>query len=797
MIKKIKSIANLAVFKNFEWDRTVIDGNGAIKEFKHINIIYGRNYSGKTTLSRIIRALETGSISDKYEKPSFRIEFSDGTEATQVDLRSHQRTIRVFNEDFVKENLKFIINSDETIEPFAILGDKNNEIEKEIEALQIELGSNEQGKETGLYAKRSQLRDEYRSAKSDLTSAESNLDSQLSTKAIDRHVGIKYHFARFGDQNYTKAKLEKEIKQVLETNNTPATDTEKKNLEKLVSETPKAKVTKLPAPSLNFDNFSKRARNLITKQVGVSNKIEALVQNAILNRWVSEGRALHANKFSNCQFCGSSISQNRWAELEKHFDEESEKLESGIITLIEIIDKESESVKASFNINKSTLYSQFHGEFDAMETRFDDTSKKYIQELSKLRHQLEARRENIIKALPFQEGIDYSSELETVFSEYEALRSKSNGFTSSLYDEQAKAKTSLRLSEIVEFLTTIKYTDQVAKIAELRGKSEEVAEKGKEVTQEIEIKQKAMEDKKRQLNDEEKGALKVNQYLTDYFGHNFLSLVAISEQPQEDSTKKVRFEVIRDGKKAYHLSEGECSLLAFCYFLAKLDDVHTANAKPIIWIDDPISSLDGNHIFFIYSLIATQIVKSNDFEQLFVSTHNLDFLKYLKRLKGKFPNHNDRMQQYDREHFVVNRIDKVSALELMPKYLKEYVTEFNYLFHQIYKCANINVIDDSNYTTFYNFGNNARKFLEIYLYYRYPDFSEDEEKLKLFFGEGGIPSILIDRINNEYSHLSGVFERGATPIEVPEMKKVAQNIIDNLKKDSDQYESLLRSVGEA
>jgi hypothetical protein len=37
--------------------------------------------------------------------------------------------------------------------------------------------------------------------------------------------------------------------------------------------------------------------------------------------------------------------------------------------------------------------------------------------------------------------------------------------------------------------------------------------------------------------------------------------------------------------------------------------------------------------------------------------------------------------------------------------LKEYVTEFNFLFHQIHKCAAITAINDDNYTTFYNFGN--------------------------------------------------------------------------------------------
>ena len=77
-----------------------------------------------------------------------------------------------------------------------------------------------------------------------------------------------------------------------------------------------------------------------------------------------------------------------------------------------------------------------------------------------------------------------------------------------------------------------------------------------------------------------KGAKKVNEYLTNFFGHQFLTLEAKKEDDPNDS-KRIRFEVIRDGKKAYHLSEGECSLLAFCYFLAKLDDVETKNSKPI------------------------------------------------------------------------------------------------------------------------------------------------------------------------------------------------------------------------
>ena len=44
------------------------------------------------------------------------------------------------------------------------------------------------------------------------------------------------------------------------------------------------------------------------------------------------------------------------------------------------------------------------------------------------------------------------------------------------------------------------------------------------------------------------------------------------------------------------LSEGERSLIAICYFMAKLEDIDTKGKDLIIWIDDPVSSFDGGKI---------------------------------------------------------------------------------------------------------------------------------------------------------------------------------------------------------
>ena len=519
----------------------------------------------------------------------------------------------------------------------------------------------------------------------------------------------------------------------------------------------------------------------------------------MLNRWVNEGRAHHRNKHEKCAFCDNEISSERWAELDKHFDEESEQLEKSIDALLAKIETENQTVHAALTIDQSVFYSKFYSQLTALDCRLKAASQDYQLALGNLTKQLKARKGDILNVKDFENPADGTAKLTQIWQEYSDLCAQSELFSSSLAGEQTKAKADLRLKEVADYLLTIDYQTQLNSIETLRQKRDEAQQAQATINEDITKKQAQVTAKKRELNDEEKGAKKVNEYLNNFFGHQFLTLEAKKDEGPTQEAKRIRFEVIRDGKKAYHLSEGECSLLAFCYFLAKLDDVATKDSKPIIWIDDPISSLDGNHIFFIYSLLNAEVVEKGKFAQLFVSTHNLDFLKYLRMLNGKYidPAGSGKLKSYQKDFFVVIRQGKFSTIQSMPDYLKKYITEFNYLFHQIYKCANVESVNDANFNSFYNFANNARKFFEIYLYYKYPDQTSDEDKLKLFFGDEKIPAVLVDRINNEFSHLKGCFESGSIPVDVPEMQTAARQIIERLKQDNEQFSSLMRSVGEA
>lgn len=787
-IKKI-NIQNFGIFKNFSWDNHVTDKNGNVLTLQDINIIYGRNYSGKTTLSRIIQILEYKDIPDSISNPEFELITSEEDEITNSNFSSFQTPVRVFNEDFVRKHLGFIVDPDKDIEPFAVLGE-NVKLQEEINDLEKKLGAREP-EPTGLYMQlieKEKIKEDKESA---YNKAKEELEDQLRKKATDRTIGIKYHADKFGDLNYNISKLKNDIEYVLSYKDSIISEEEKQKLEDLIYQKPKEKLNSLSAVHIKFEHLKNKTKELVEKQVVKTEKIEQLVKDAVLNKWVQEGKKLHEEKrLKLCAFCGNTISDDRWNELERHFDEESKKLEKEIDDTINEIKEYIEKIKNGFIVDKNLFYPEFHEDVENINDEYKAVSANIIKELEKLKVQLEKRKLDIINEKEFQDVTDYTGKLREVFEKYEELVKKVNEFTENLEEKQREAKEKLRFKEVFDYINTINYEEKKSKIEQLENESEKAKIEYEKVERQINNTLAEIKNKKMQLKNERLAAKKINEYLHNHFGHHYLSLQPIETSGEFTEDKQIKFKVFRGDSIAYNLSEGEKTLVAFCYFMAKLDDIETSDAKPIIWIDDPISSLDQNHVYFIFSLIQAGIVNKQRFEQLFITTHNLQFLKYLKRLNGK----NENNKNYNKLYLFIESMNNHSIISQMPKYLQEYFTEFNYLFHQIYICATQN-IDDSNYHAFYNFGNNARKFLEIYLFYKYPDYSDDDEKKKKFFGEE-IYTSLINRLNNEYSHLKGVLERGEQPVEaITEIQKVAQLILDTIKsKDREQYEALLNSI---
>lgn len=787
-IKKISLIKNMATFQDFKWDTTVLD-NGNDINFAESNIFYGRNGSGKTTISRILRALETGRLSDKYKSPEFCVEFDDGSKITQNNFGTHGHCIRVFNEDFVNENLKFFIDENADISSFAVLGDDNARIQAEIEKLENEIGNRDSN--TGLYSDLIISENNLNQAIKSLSDFENDFHNSLSQKATDRTYGIKYVF---NEINYNIAKLKEDIETV-KNGSYLIPESEQETLRKIIKEESKEQLSPMHTLKLCFSELSKQTKQLVEQKITISEPIQDLLNNSLLTEWVRQGMDYHKDR-EICAFCQSPIPADLWEKLSKHFNKESKELEKSIQSLVSNIQREKERISNLSLTDKNLFYFTFHQQIDEIHLSFNNYKNSYLVLLDNLIEKLQERLQNIAQNSEFNEHSFEQKEFEDLFNKFNEIIRHSNEYTNQLSNNKNQAKRKLILNEVAKFVNDIQYDVKQQNIENLKNIKDQREQENHQKLAEIQAKENEILELKSKLNDEQKGAEKVNELLTHFLTGQNLCLKAI----ESSSEKKIRFEILRDNEKAHNLSEGERTLIAFCYFVARLSDLSTQNKNPIIFIDDPICSLDSNHIFFIFSLISSEIFQkmreTKLFSQMFISTHSLDFFKYLHKFKDKKAKRQGTEKEITK-FFLIEKKNSVSEIQKMPNYLKEYATEFNYLFSCIHQCYKMTGFpNDENYHILYSFANNARKFLEIYLYYQYPNSLSNDDKLDLFFGEGQIP-VFLNRINNEYSHLSGGLERGGTmPIGLlSEAQLCAQAILDKIEeKNPEQFQALKESI---
>lgn len=789
MISKI-DINKFGLFNNFQWNTEI----GKEETFRKLNIIYGRNYSGKTTLARIFKCFEDSLMHKDYLDCGFSIKLEDGTVITQENLDEFGKAnkIRVYNTDFVRENLSWLHKDDGSIEPFTILGSKNIELDQQITDIETLLGNSEEG--PGLQYEYN-LAIKSVSDKAVANNKKNNdLEEKLKKRASDTiKVDGNLFLATVAKKGYTIVDIKSDIANIISDIpqhllNTEQVDERIKSLKEIAMED----IQPLSESTPKFADFYKETDTLLKQKIKPSQPITDLLNDNLLQEWVRQGIEKHKDKRTTCGFCGNVIDKDLWRKLDEHFSKDSEELRTKLKSKIDLLSQAKESLDEYLPLKKEGFYASLHTKFDGILKEWNSTIKSYGQGIEKLIFELKEREKNIFVERQLPEIADFSESILSVTKKFNDLLTEHNRKTSTLAADQNKSRTELRYSNIAQFLTDIDYINERESIDTEASniEAERIANEPKK-----EAIDKLIEDKRilvTKLKDESKGAELVNEHLSHFFGHNELKLVAEGETPN------LKFTIQREKAIANNLSEGECSLISFCYFIAKMEDElkeSTDGKKLVIYIDDPISSLDSNHIFFMFSLIENVIAGKKKYGQLFISTHNLDFLKYLKRLT--IPVYKkDSKEKPDIKNFVIERKGKgLSILKPAPKYLEKYVTEFNYLFEQIYKCSTLDKEDiELHYQ--YSFSNNMRKFLEAYMFYKYPTHKlSSTQKLRKYFGGDNVSVTLIDRVTNEYSHIGEQFDRGLQPIDIDEIQKISKAVIDQMKlKDADQFEALMESI---
>lgn len=802
MINQI-DIASFGSFSGLEWKKAVRDSGNNVKTFQRLNILYGRNYSGKTTLSRIFRALETHKLPMNYVDSSFTVAGDKGP-VTCSGLLTHKYDVRVYNRDFVTDNLSFLINQDGgEIKTFAIVGEKNKEIDDAIASIEAKLGSIET--KAGLRFGLDAIRKERDRTKTEHSTAFTALEIKLRSHAADK---IKKNL-QYGVPVYNIDHIRRDIAASRNVEFVLLTLQQQAGKLALLKQEALPDITETLAIILQFDSLRSQAEPILSKVITPTKPIQELLNDSLLQLWVKQGIAHHRDKRQVCAFCQQSLPHDIWQRLDEHFSKESGDIEIALDNAITLVNGEIAAVAGFVSLRSDQFYTEERSDFDTSSKALTEALGVYKKDMEALKDSLQTRKSNLFQATVPLPSLHDPKEIQKHVDAINNLIAKNNGKTKTLESDKAAAREALRLANVCAFADAITFEGESARIATLKTSADTAGTTYTDAEKAIRDAETEIQNLRAKQKDERKGAGRVNSLLNNFFGHDGLKL-----EPRDGADKAtIKFEITRNGKAAYNLSEGECSLVAFCYFIAKLENPESKDKELIIYIDDPISSLDSNHIFFMFSLIESLIAKpikkldgSNGYryQQLFISTHNLDFLKYLKRLSiptKKIPAGEGKNKSvYDHEHFMIERNGAASNILLMPSYLKEYITEFHYLFHQIYKCKDQTAAQISH-EPFFGFGNNLRKFLEAFLFFKYPyhdDRNDAFERIKKFFGEEEDTAIaLVNRLNNEFSHLEAVPDRSFKPVEIPEIAKVAKYVLDKIyASDAIQYNALLKSIGE-
>ncbi|MDQ15747.1 RloC protein, partial [Campylobacter coli] len=656
---------NFGSYENFTWD------NG-LEEFKTINIFYGRNYSGKTTLSRIARSFELKKHNEDFLDGNFKIKLEDGSFLTQNDVINSNLDIRVYNSDFVKENLNYLYDKKGNIKGFKSIGEEQKNIKEIIEKREKILKTRNEKLQKLENDKKEFLNDDR----------ETKLEEKFTEKASLIATNPNY----LKGYRYNKTALKKDLNIIKNNEDAYILNNEEQNQFIKILEDKEKHNTNFNN-TFNKDNF----QGILKHSLGILEKEVIIKENLTseLRQWLEEGLKFHKEHLSTqqCKFCNNPLTLERIVWIENNIKDDSgekEKIEEELKDLLDNFENyKLELKKILQDIEYENFYSNYKDSFIALKEQLGANIANYNKELLKIEEKIKEKQKDVFTPIKLENTNDFSDEIFSILNKIENLCKENDEYTNKLSTNQDEAREKLRLNEVAKFA---KDSDCFAIQDEIQNLKQNINTLEKSIATQnnkIDLLESRIKKYKEKLSNLETSTSNINKYLKSYFGHNMLELKV---KKDDKGQLNGEFEILRNGKQAKNLSEGECSLIAFCYFVASLKDANTKDKNPIIWIDDPISSLDNNHIFFIFSLIENEIIKKDSFEQFFISTHNLDFLKYIKRLKKSKPkqNENDETEYEFPQYYFIERGVKesmeTSEIKNLSKCLKKYTTEFNYLF---------------------------------------------------------------------------------------------------------------------
>ena len=582
MLRRLESVKSCGIFEDFRW-------NASVPNFERINLIYGTNGSGKTSLARALDSLDKES--GGFVNVSIRMSNVDKTN-DRASAQAHDdefERVFVFSDGYATRNHDF--GGDTEVEAVLTLGERTLEDEKRIGELHELI----QSAEGDLAKAIKSARDADKAQDDEYTSISRNVVTALSRAGGDYRSAGSYSKgtvkSRFSASHAAWVLLsDKEREAALATVN---------------SDERQPVATKSYSLTVRDNLPEEVAAALTTSPVSVV--LDTLKEHDEASSWVESGRHLHEG-LNRCIFCGGELTEDRKKQIEQHFSDEVEEAQhtmDALIREVKALQSSSQTLLGDGAVSGS-LFDDLRDSFNAART----AAKKQVAELDKwlkdLLEALEKKRANVVARVEYEitdpTSID-GTEIE------KALKDHNDRVSQHASLVQVAAKK-------VEFHLLKEAEARVAALSEAAKKAAKVKADIDEALRKYREEVAALENVE---GDPLPSAEVLTRELTRILGRSELSFELLSDGKH--------YRVTRHGKPARDLSTGERTAITLIHFLENVKTSAVRSGKAIVVIDDPVSSLDSGAAMGISTYIWSEAVSKDHIEQVFLLTHNFELFR--------------------------------------------------------------------------------------------------------------------------------------------------------------------------
>jgi len=690
MFRRIESISQSAVWDGYN-GRT-----SPAPDFARYNLIYGWNASGKTTLSRVFGLLNKTSTNRLPTGTFVRVSVGQDVLDSRKEQDRGRIPLCIFNRDFIDANLQ---RDDYTQAPaLFIVGEDNIRLSSRI---------------ASLTRRRERVLAMYRSVQK--KQGETSAAKEKAATDLARECGTMLGVRDFRAPNL------KGIQQSLNAPDDHLLDAS--TLQVLVNQARDqsdfAPIRNLPVVIPPLPSRVDDVAGLL-RETPRQNTIKRLADDPALSDWVRTGLRFHEHS-TTCAFCGNNAAQ----ALEVYASQFSDEYRRQHAAITAAIGQLEQPRQAHTFPHEKEWVPDVWAKVQAALSRLSAWEARESEIRAIWAGLLREKLANMETAFTVGAVEDQAPELTVILAELHQAKDDHNRACDELASRRRSAAEKVKEHFAARFVLDPGAAEAIAFLSQVEADLERIKTVGQKiaaqaVTANTELQRSSV------------ATSQINGLLKRLLGPS------ISVEQAQDN----RIQFIREGQPATNMSDGERTAISLAYFLVSLRQNGQRLEDLVVFVDDPICSLDANHIYDVAYLLITSLKACR---QLFISTHNSEFFNTIKQDWA------DRGGKFKPQHvayLIYRQGVGASQLLVLPDHLAKFRSDYHHVFYCLRQFQASTSLEVDAYLSCPNL---LRRFLEMYLGFRRPTPKGYLTKLDLLFDDQ-VERSAVARYVDEGSH---------------------------------------------